>query len=133
MLTNGPKLWERFQARHPLQTPVPFTEALAQASLVFDQHSEFLDYYKQRDTDFIYDLAADVYLVGLQCPHVPLLAALYRYYGGVETDQYKAADRYIIEGLGIFKSRKGSRIYRGIEFLVPPILRPIYRDMEILS
>ena len=124
---------ERFKRRHPQQASVRFLDELASVSLVFCTHAEFLVYYKRIDTDFVYDRTSDQYLVGVKCQHVDLRASLYRYYGGVEPDNFEAADQYILRSMGMFKSRAGHRILRGADFVVPAELRPIFRDIKVLS
>ena len=124
----------RLQMHHPAKAPVTFAEALSNVQKAYYGHSDFLAHYQRIDVDFVYSQHAEVYLVGFTKPHVELMAELFRYYGGDPTlDKYTAADQYILEGYGMFKSRAGTRIYRGEGFHVVPELRSIMRDIEVLS
>ena len=121
------------QESHPARAEVAFRDLLSGVSHVFFAHKDFVVHYTHVDTDFIYDKQANLYLAGIPGHHVDLMAALFWYRGGVESDKYEAADRFILDGHGLFKSRAGNRIYRGPTFVVPAELRAIARDIEVLS
>ncbi len=123
----------RLQAAHPRGEEVLFASELAKVRLAFCTHEAFLAYYERVDCDFIYDARSRQYLVRTDGKHVDLLAALYRYYGGVEADDHQAADQFVLSGLGLFKSRAGHVIYRSRDFEVPAELRKIQRDIEVLT
>lgn len=107
--------------------------ALQTVNKTFCTHQEFVAYYTDIDTDFVFDVRSGRYLVGMSGSHIDLLAALFRYYGGIEPDKYLAADEYVRSGMGLFKSRAGHRIYRGESFVVPAELFSIQRDIEVFA
>lgn len=111
---------------------VPFVELLKDVTLIFDNHLDFLAYYKKIDTDFIYDTTSGLYFIGVKGKHVDLNAELYRYYVRHVNDVYQASDLYIEEGYGMFKSRGGRKIYKGASFVVSSELRSIQRDIEVI-
>lgn len=127
------QLLNTFRRSHPLKLNPPFVEELTSLELVFYEHGEFVNFYKQRDTDFIFDSKSGVYLVGIAGAHVPLMAKLFVYHGGNPSlNVYAAADRYIVDGCNIFKSRAGSRIQCGPAFVAPSEFKPILRDIEVI-
>jgi len=132
MLINLEDAAARFTRHHPQHSPVTFMDELSSVAMVFGAHSDFLACYKKVDTDFIYDRQANLYLVGVGCRHVDLRASLYRYYGGSQSDDFQAADEYILSSMGMFKSRAGHKIYRSADFVVAAELRSILRDIEVL-
>lgn len=133
MIIDLDNLVSRFQEKHPQRAPVPFRDHLADIAVVFTVTGEFLGHYKKIETDFIYDKTTGLFLVGFVGQHVDLMAALYTYYTGIENTKYEAADQYVLSGLGLLKSRAGTRIYRGANFVVPPELSPLARDIEVLK
>lgn len=106
-------------------------DIFANVHQTFNTHQEFVAYYTNMDTDFVFDRRSGLYLVGITGSHVDLLAALYHYYGGTAPNKYLAADEFVRSGMGLFKSRAGHRIYRGESFEVPPELASILRDIEV--
>lgn len=107
------------------------SDVFANVHKTFNTHQEFVAYYTDIDTDFVFDRRSGLYLVGMTGNHVDLLAALYHYYGGTEPNKHLAADEFVRLGMGLFKSRAGHRIYRGESFEVPPELSSILRDIEV--
>lgn len=125
-------------------TPLPPNAALDQLSQhlnvvlktvkkTFNNHQDFVAYYTQIDTDFVYDRRSGLYLVGMTGDHVDLLAALYHYYGGAEPNKHLAADEFVRSGMGLFKSRAGHLIYKGANFEVPSELFSLMRDIEVFT
>ena len=132
-----PERVSRLEAAHPHHAAVTFQQALAGARLAFADAAEFLDYYTRIDSDFIYDATSGIYLIefGLAGErHEPAMAALWQYYNEANSDldRYEMADRYILDGLGMFKSTAGPYIYRGASFAVPSALHTIQRDVRVL-
>lgn len=101
---------------------------------VFQDHASFLKYYTAIDTDFVYDKHSGLYFVGIRnITHVDFMATLYNYYTGrLAKDNFLSADQYILEGLGMFKSKAAHKIYHAQDFHLPVELKQIYRDMEIM-
>lgn len=99
--------------------------------LVFLAAEELAQSYQLRDIDFVYDLASNVTLAGATVPHVELLSELYRVYSGMPPgpSSYKLADRFVEDGLGIFKSRAGTKILTPKGFTPTGELWRLKRDM----
>lgn len=133
MLISVDDAVKRFQDNHPNGTPVPFVLELGSVHYIYDSAEDFLAHYKRIDVDFIYDKTSGLYLVGFTGEHVKLLSALYRYYGGREKDNYYATDKYVLDSLGMFKSRAGPRVYKSEAFVVPQELSPLKRDIQVLT
>ena len=120
------------QINHYPELDSPLNILYDSAKVVFDSHISFLIYYKRIDTDFIFDQKLQTYFVGLSGQHVDHMACLYRFHGGQEDDNYKAADLYVYQNYGIFKSRASHRILASESFRLPPELTPLLRDIERL-
>lgn len=132
------RLVAAIEAGSSVPIPAPLRAMLAGVHHAYYSHEAFLAHYQRIDTDFVYDKTAGVYLVGLTGAHVDLLANLVGYYSNPgallkAAEVYPTADRFVMEGFGMLKSRAGNRIYRGAGFAVPPQLQPILRDIEVLA
>lgn len=125
----------RLQQAHPHLQSVGFVGELEKASLIFDSHADFLAHYKRIDCDFVFDKASGLYFVSTNGQHADLMSELYWYHQGARAtqDKFEAADRFVLDGLGLFKSRAGRRIFRGVSFETPVELRFLHRDLEILE
>lgn len=124
----------KLQSSHPLRAKVDFVRELAEVDRIFFSHEEFLADYHRVDTDFVFDHRSGLYFVGTRSAHVTLLAQLYCYHTGKELgDFFEDADRFVLEGHGLLKSRAGyGWVYRGERFDVPAALASIARDMKVM-
>jgi hypothetical protein len=125
-------LMARLQEAHPQHATVAFGELLAGVTEVYETHVRFVQEFTRAEFDFIFDAKTGLYLTRLEGKHVDLMAALYHYWGGAPKSLYDASDAYVESGMGMLKSRAGHCIYHGKSFVVPPELKPVYRDIEVL-
>lgn len=133
MLISVQEAVKSLQDLHPTNAPVLFAQELGGVHYIYNNVAEFVAHYKRVDTDFIYDNKSGLFLVGYAGQHVKLMAELYRYYGGIEADDYYAADQYVLQSHGIFKSKAGPRVYKSADFPLIPELAILRRDIQVVT
>lgn len=108
---------------------------LREVEHVFLDAQSFVEFYNARDIDFIHDLKSGVFLAGFKGPHTATLSDLYRVHTGKPLGAAKDtfADAYVESGLGLLKSRAGTRVLTPPGFRASPALRALQRDFEEIS
>ena len=93
---------------------------------------EFIKTYTFHMTDFVYDKKSGVLFAGI-CTHVILMRELYNIINPDSSDilPSDAADNYILEGHGIFKSKAGGCVWYSLEFK-PELFKPMFWCFEEL-
>lgn len=124
----------KLQSVHARAARVDFVRELTEVDRIFFNHEDFLADYHRVDTDFVYDQRSGLYFVGTSSAHVTLLAQLYYYHTGKALgDFFEDADRFVLEGYGLLKSRAGHGwVYKGENFAMPAALDSIARDMKVM-
>lgn len=101
---------------------------------VFENRVAFLEHYRDTYCDFVYVKADNLFYTDFQGveAHVEFMATKYTEITGRIKPKYKAADLFIEEGLGMFKSRAGNHILASDKFVLSDDLWFLRRDMEYI-
>jgi hypothetical protein len=100
-----------------------------------DDPAEFAKKWREEGTlDFVYDFRSGFFFVGMFACHQTVMSELY--YGYVKNnniDRDTAADKYVDEGMGVFRSSQSYKVWHGKNAVIPPGLKYIWRkDLEVL-
>lgn len=122
---------ERF-GRHTMVPLSVMREAL-DSQYYTDDIATFLEYYRSSEPmDFIYDRLTGIFFINMNTGHETARRTLYEYHTGdfsLLTSQ--AADQYLLDGFGMFKSSVGWTVICGRQFELPTELKiALRRDIE---
>lgn len=97
---------------------------------VFDKFEDFLAHYRSTYCDFVYDQKSGLFYTDFQCEHVMFISDLYLQNGGKETgNHYENQDAFVLNGMGMFKSRAGNAIMCSQDFELPADWWFLRRDL----
>lgn len=101
---------------------------------VFTSHESFLEFYKKTYCDFIYEVQSNTYYCLIIEDHNKVMAQLYtETTGDSRGNSWDRADKFILEGSGMFKSRASDKIFTSENFEFPKELWSIQRDVEVMK
>lgn len=91
----------------------------------------FVERNKLHCDDFVYDFKSGIIFYGIS-HHVWLMESLYYHYtqvprvvNGKFQGKWDAADNYVADGHGIFKSKVGNMIYKSADVAIPTEFTPL--------
>lgn len=119
--------------------PFAYGDVLAGCQQMITDEQQFITMYRHDPRmDFVYDRRLQVFFCYLTTSsHETMMRILYEHYtGDLSMQTWDAADQYIIDGHGMFKSRAAlhGTIMHGQGFAMSPELRMAVRmDLEVLE
>ncbi len=87
----------------------PSQNFVSDTELITVDYSEFVVHFNKCSCDFIYDARSGLIFSGIQRHHM-FMSGLYNLYADGTGNPYTDQDAYIEQGMGMFKSKAGTRI-----------------------
>lgn len=108
------------------------TVSLPRSGFVTDDVNVFVELYRVLSLDFVYDFRTKLFFIDMYASHECLMASFYEALTGSKGYDYDKGDKYILTGMGMFRSSQSKIIYIGPDVPVPEFFRPWKSHVQVL-